>query len=147
MTKTKPDTEINCLLRVGKSQTRTLCLKNVGRHCLKWPDVDYGNIYNYLVNTPGLYTQKAMQAYKSLEGYNFFVAGHVQQVLFHEVQESSVCILMAKVIPSQKVTDKKQWHKTWLDKTRKAVILLLHTVVVKQGKISNYMYYISNFFF
>ncbi|KAH3864879.1 hypothetical protein DPMN_027910 [Dreissena polymorpha] len=55
-----------------------------------------------------------MKSYKSLDGYNYFVSGHVQKILYHDVPETSVCILTAKVVPSQKVNDKKQWHHPWL---------------------------------
>ena len=41
-----------------------------------WPPVHYGDISNYLVNTPGQYTVESLRAYKSLDGYNFFVSGN-----------------------------------------------------------------------
>ena len=34
-----------------------------------WPDVEFGNIYTYLIGTPGQFTQQSMKAYKSLEAY------------------------------------------------------------------------------
>ena len=37
-----------------------------------WPPVEFGNIYSYLIKTPGIYTQETMQAYKSLEAYNYY---------------------------------------------------------------------------
>ena len=37
-----------------------------------WPNVEYGDIYNYLINTKGLYTKESLEAYKSLEVFNFF---------------------------------------------------------------------------
>lgn len=82
--------------------------------CSKWPNVEYGDVFNYLVNTPGMYTQEAMKAYKSLDGYNYFISGHVQSILYHDEPDTSACVLAAKVIPSQKVADKKAWHHPWL---------------------------------
>jgi len=34
----------------------------------KWPEVSFGDIYTYLVDSPGNYTRETMKAYKSLEG-------------------------------------------------------------------------------
>ena len=42
---------------------------------LKWPNVEYGNLYNYLIKTPGPFTEESIDAYKSLEAYNFFYCG------------------------------------------------------------------------
>ena len=33
------------------------------------PNIEYGDIYNYLINSPGIYTKESMRAYKSLDGY------------------------------------------------------------------------------
>ena len=34
-----------------------------------WPDVEFGDIYTNLVDTPGQFTKTSMKAYKSLEAY------------------------------------------------------------------------------
>ena len=34
-----------------------------------WPDLTFGDIYTYLIETPGIYTKESLKAYKSLEGY------------------------------------------------------------------------------
>lgn len=79
----------------------------------KWPSVEHGNIHNYLINTPGIYTKEAMLAYKSLDGYNFFVSGHVQTCLYNEVSsDSPVCVMKAKVTPSQRIREKS--HEPWV---------------------------------
>lgn len=93
---------------------------NVG----KWPPVQFGDIWTYLIHTPGIYTAESMKAYKSMDGYNFFVSGHVKAILYHAIADSPVCLVKTTVIPSQKVTDKKQWHQCWvcLDKQTGYVI-------------------------
>ena len=40
-----------------------------------WPDIQYPDIYNYFVATPSGHTKEELKAYKSLEGYKYFVDG------------------------------------------------------------------------
>ena len=39
------------------------------------PEVTYADIYNFLINTTSYCTREQLKAYKSLDGYNFFVNG------------------------------------------------------------------------
>ena len=38
-----------------------------------WPPVDFGDIYTYLVDTPGEFTRERMKAYKSLDAFNYYI--------------------------------------------------------------------------
>ena len=79
----------------------------------QWPDIEFGNIYTYLINTKGLYTKESLKAYKSLEAYNFFHSGHVRTVYFYETSTSSrYAVLIAKVNPSQKSSSNP--HEAWV---------------------------------
>ena len=40
----------------------------------KWPSIEYGDIYNYLIESKGNYTRQSLKAYKLLEAYNYFVS-------------------------------------------------------------------------
>ena len=70
---------------------------NIPRHMFKdatslqedeLPDLDYGNIYSYLINFT-LYTNKILQAYKSLEAYKYFISGWVREILITDGQLNS----------------------------------------------------------
>ena len=34
-----------------------------------WPDLTFGDIFIYLIDTPSMYTKETMKAYKSLDAY------------------------------------------------------------------------------
>ena len=38
----------------------------------KWPPVEFGHIFCYFIERPGLYTKKELLQWKSLDGYNYF---------------------------------------------------------------------------
>ena len=43
-----------------------------------WPNIEYGNIFIYFIERLGVYTQRQMVQYKSLDAYNYFKNGHVR---------------------------------------------------------------------
>ncbi|XP_035986436.1 uncharacterized protein LOC105917461 isoform X2 [Fundulus heteroclitus] len=78
-----------------------------------WPTVPYGNIYSYLIDAPGQYTRESMEAVKSLDGYNYFISGHVQTCLCNLLEkDTAVCFVKAKV--STSLRDSDQPHEPWV---------------------------------
>ena len=38
-----------------------------------WPPVEFGEIYTFLVDTPGEFTREKLKAYKSLDAFNYYI--------------------------------------------------------------------------
>ena len=49
------------------------------------PDISWGDMYNYQVNSPSEYTYDNVKAYRSLEAFNFFTCNHVQDIYYNEI--------------------------------------------------------------
>ena len=38
-----------------------------------WPPIEFGQIYTYLIDSPGQFTREQLKAYKSLEAFNYYI--------------------------------------------------------------------------
>ena len=73
----------------------------------EYPLVEYGDIYNYLIDAPSPHTKEQLKAYKSLQGYRFCLAGWVGNVRAFTAGKSSSArnvVVLAKVRHSQSVS-------------------------------------------
>ena len=62
------------------------------------PEITWRDVTEYLLDTPSAYTKESIKAYKSLEAYDYFVCGHVQNCYYHEIsRESMFCFIKTQV--------------------------------------------------
>ena len=61
------------------------------------PDLQYPDIYNYLIDFPSMFTGASLKAYKSLEGYQYFTGGLVQNCLMWHLRNKDLHIAISKV--------------------------------------------------
>lgn len=63
------------------------------------PSISWRDVTEYLIDTPSVYTKEALKAYKSLDAYDYFVCGHVQDCFYHGISEDNqFCFMKAQVI-------------------------------------------------
>ena len=62
-----------------------------------------GATWNYLINTPETFTGEAMEAYKSLDAYNYYISGPISEMKVNDVGENyGVIFVKALIEPGQK---------------------------------------------
>ena len=76
----------------------TLAVEEWEENINKFPDITWRDVTEYLIETPSLYTKESMKAYKSLEAFDYFVCGHVQQCFYHDIYSAcKFCFIKSKV--------------------------------------------------
>ena len=78
------------------------------------PDVAYPDVYSYLIESPSDFTKDKLKAYKSLEAYNFFVSGHVQDIYVKLLKLRSFHCIKSEVLPSQRQGQTQTLYKVWV---------------------------------
>ena len=65
----------------------------------RWPEILYGNIWEYLVQAACVDTLGQMQAFRSLKAHNFYQSGFVHTIFYHPVSNSSKCCILKGKLP------------------------------------------------
>ena len=78
----------------------------------QWPSLEWPEVYEYLVESPGVFTRESMKSRKSLEAHNQFTNGWVKTVFYYRIANENIVILRAEVIPSQRLNEKP--HVPWV---------------------------------
>jgi len=63
---------------------------------VKWPEIEFPDIVNYLLCSTSKFTKEQVKAYKSLQAYQYFVAGWVRSIYVGNAT-SDMTILIRKV--------------------------------------------------
>ena len=71
----------------------------------KWPSLDFGDLYVYLVDKKRTFTKEKLKVYKWLEAYNYFYNGYIHTVYYHECTSWPFVFLRSRVNSSQKQAD------------------------------------------
>ena len=88
-----------------------------------WPPVEYGHIFCYCIQRPGVYTQQELMQLKSLGADNYFQSGFVRAVKVWCIN-SRQCILYAQVNPSMRSPEKA--YEAWIAVKTDGTIITAH---------------------
>ena len=79
-------------------------------------DISCPDIYNYLIEYPSVFSKDSLKAYKSLEGYTFFISGHVQEVYYQDSSPTNqeFCFIKSEVLSSQRQSLKQKLYEVWI---------------------------------
>lgn len=119
--KTRYDKKLEMLGLVQKDDSYAACnAGNFVQELTHWPPIEYGHIFFYFVERPGVYTQQELMQRKSLDAYNYFQSGHVREVKLWAVNPNRYIL----VNPSQRSPD--QAHEAWIGVKRDGQIITAH---------------------
>ena len=90
-----------------------------------WPAVEFGHIFCYFINRPGVYTQQEMLQWKQLDAYNYFTSGFVRSVSVWDLKNTTDCVIVkALVNPSMRSPEKPHWP--WIGIKKSGDIVTAH---------------------
>ena len=87
-------------------------------------DLQYPDVYNYLIEFPSHYTGESLRSYKGLEGYKFVQSGFVMPLYLWSLPSKKAVVLTARVHHSQNLNDPQL--KPWVMIKTDGIILGAH---------------------
>lgn len=85
-----------------------------------WPQISFGDIYTYLIKTPGPFTHEKLKAFKSLEAYDYFISRKVGPI--SSLKKKGVKVLKAEVRPESQ----RDSHLPWVIVKEDGEIITAH---------------------
>ncbi len=86
-------------LSSGEKLPNPLALSDWSDDIKNLPNITWRDATEYLIDSPSVFTEESMKAYKSLEAYDYFVCGHVQGCFYNRISEKTeFCFIKSEVI-------------------------------------------------
>lgn len=97
-----------------------------GSDMANWPKTEYGHIFCYFIERPGVFTKQQLMSWKQMTAYNYFQNGFVRTVLSmkYKFGGDNFIVLKALVNPSQNSPDKA--HSSWIITREDGQIITAH---------------------
>lgn len=91
-----------------------------------WPTVEFGHIFCYFINHPGIYMQHEMLQWKQLDTCNYFTSGFVRTVFVCDLHNTTDCVIMKPMVnPSMRGPEKL--HCSWIGVKKLGDIVATHS--------------------
>ncbi len=87
-------------LKTGKQLPDPLAIKECWNNDISnLPNLSWRDVTEYLIDSPSVFTKESLKAYKSLEAYDYFTCGHVQECYYHPItNESEFCYIKSELL-------------------------------------------------
>ena len=89
-----------------------------------WPPVEFGHIFCYFIERPGVYTRQELLQWKELEAYNYFKSGFVRTVEVWDLRNSSQCVIPKGLVNPSSSPDNA--HRPWVAAKKDGDVVTAH---------------------